>query len=323
MLNNFFAWLSARQLSAQWIRRSSYLGVFTVLTVAACGQLEHKERELLFRIEPDDARWYSGLPDGVREFDLPVVAKDATQHIHAWWWPAARGDAPAILYLHGARWNLTGQLFRIEQLRDLGFSVLAIDYRGFGKSDGGLPSEATVYEDARVAWNRLTLLQPDAAKRYIYGHSLGGAVAVDLAANLSEQSGKVPAAGMMIESSFTSLADLARSFSYPWLPVQLLLSQKFDSVDKIAKVRMPVLLVHGTGDRYVPSRFSQALFDAAPQPKKLLLVEGATHNNSLRMAGAKYRQALRELFALGGLADTAASLGKTSAAAGGRLKSMH
>jgi len=189
-----------------------------------------------------------------------------------------------VLYLHGSRWNLTGQLFRIEQLRAFGFSVLAIDYRGFGKSEGGLPSEDTVYEDARVAWERLAELQPDPARRFIYGHSLGGAVAIDLAAKLSteaEQSGKPAAArGLIVESSFTTLADIARSLTYPWLPVQLILSQKFDSVDKIGRVRMPVLIVHGAGDRFVPSRFSQALYEAAPEPKKLLLVDGASHNNS-------------------------------------------
>ena len=117
---------------------------------------------------------------------LPVSVGATVQRIHAWWWPTAP-DAPAILYLHGSRWNLAGQLFRIEQLHEFGFSVLAIDYRGFGQSDGDLPSEKTVYEDARVAWQRLVELQPDPALRFIYGHSLGGAVAIDLAAGLSDQ----------------------------------------------------------------------------------------------------------------------------------------
>ena len=80
--------------------------------------------------------------------------------------------------------------------------------------------------------------------------------------------------------------------------MQLLLSEKFDSIDKMAKVRMPVLVVHGTADRYVPSRFSQSLYDAALSPKKLLLVKGGTHNNSMRLAGAAYREALHEVFGL-------------------------
>jgi alpha-beta hydrolase superfamily lysophospholipase len=303
--------MSDRSLTSSltgWLRRRGWrlialVGTCSVLAAAGCSQLAQKERELTFNIVPGTAIWYSGLPDGVVESALPVAANGKTEHVHTWWWPADKPNAPALLYLHGARWNLTGQLFRIEQLRDFGFSVLAIDYRGFGKSDGGLPSEKTVYEDAQIAWKRLTQLQPNPAKRFIYGHSLGGAVAIDLAASLgnaSRQPGpstaSSPAHGLIVESSFTTLADIAKSLTYPWLPLQLLLSQKFDSVDKIAQVHMPVLIVHGTDDRYVPSRFSQQLFDAAPEKKKLLLVEGGTHNNSMRIGASAYRQAFRELF---------------------------
>jgi alpha-beta hydrolase superfamily lysophospholipase len=273
------------------------IGLAMVLAVAGCAQLAQKERELTFRVASGTATWYHGLPQGVVESHLPVTIDGATQKVHAWWWAASTPDAPALLYLHGARWNLTGHLFRIEQLRDFGFSVLAIDYRGFGQSEGELPSEQTVYEDARVAWGRLTELQPDPGKRFIYGHSLGGAVAIDLAASLSaapEQT--MPAHGLIVESSFTTLADVARSLTYPWLPLQLLLSQKFDSVDKIARVRMPVLVVHGTEDRYVAPHFSQQLFDAASGKKRLLLVQGGSHNNSMRVGASDYRRAFEELF---------------------------
>jgi alpha-beta hydrolase superfamily lysophospholipase len=263
------------------------------------------------------------------------------QRIHAWWWPAANPNAPAVLYLHGTRWSLTGQVFRLEQLRDFGFSVLAIDYRGFGKSDGDVPSERTVYEDAHAAWDWLAARQPDPARRFIYGHSLGGAVAVDLAAWLSEQAAQssstpagaaptestvqpatqrvpgtaaqtniagagqavtrhvAPAGGLIVESTFTTLADMAREVTYAWVPVGLLLSQKFDSMSKMAKVTMPVLVVHGAADRFVPSRFSQQLYDAATAPKKLLLVDGGSHNNSMRTGADQYRQALGQLFGLG------------------------
>ena len=273
---------------------------FALLVIAGCGQLAEKERELTFRVVPGTASWFDGLPQGVEETDLAIEANGKPQRIHAWWWPAAVQHAPAILYLHGSRWNLTGQTNRIEQLHAFGFSVLAIDYRGFGKSDGDLPSEETVYEDSRAAWDRLAQLQPDASLRFIYGHSLGGAVAVDLAAQLSagaEGAGwKPPARGVIIESSFTTLPDIARALSYPWLPVQLLMTQKFDSVHKIAALHMPVLIVHGARDGFVPARFSEELYEAAPEPKKLLLVNGATHNNSMRVGSAEYLQAMHELF---------------------------
>ena len=310
-----------------------------VLTACGTAALQHEEERLTFRVVKEVPGWYAGLPDGVHEFDIPVDHGADAQRIHAWWWPAKNPNAPAVLYLHGTRWSLTGQVYRLEQLRDFGFSVLAIDYRGFGKSDGDVPSERTVYEDAHAAWDWLVARQPDPARRFIYGHSLGGAVAVDLAASLSEQGApstsapaggestessvqpatrRVPAAaklkianadqaaslrgspagGLIVESSFTSLADMAREVTFGWLPVGLLMSQKFDSMSKMAKVTMPVLVVHGASDRFVPSRFSQQLYDAATAPKELLLVEGGGHNNSMRTGADRYREALGKLFGL-------------------------
>jgi len=202
------SWMS--RLSRRWLPLLCMATLIVGLPVS-CGVLKYKERELLFRIEPGTAGWYRGLPDDVQEFDIKPARFKAGQNLHAWWWPAARRDAPSILYLHGVRWNLTGQAFRIEQLRAMGYSVLAIDYRGFGQSQGDLPSEASVYEDARAAWERFTQMQPDASKRLIYGHSLGGAVAIDLAADLTAQAKKqqveVPVRGLVIESTFTSLGD--------------------------------------------------------------------------------------------------------------------
>jgi uncharacterized protein len=286
------------------------VGVVVLGALTACGTaaLQHEEERLTFRVVKETPGWYAGLPDGVREFDIPVSSSADAQHMHAWWWPADNASAPVVLYLHGARWSLTGQVFRLEQLREFGFSVLAIDYRGFGKSDGELPSEKTVYEDAHAAWNWLVTQQPDPARRFIYGHSLGGAVAVDLAASLSEHdapsanaaaaSSSRDAGGLIIESTFTTLADMAREVTYSWVPVGLFLSQKFDSIGKMSKVRMPVLVVHGAADRFVPSRFSQQLYEAASGPKKLLLVEGGSHNNSMRTGADQYRQALDQLFGL-------------------------
>jgi len=275
-----------------------FIAVALAVLPVGCSMLEQTERELVFRIEPGTASWFSGLPDGVQELELTAPAFADNQNIHAWWWPAEQADAPAVLYLHGSRWNLTGHLFRLEQIRALGFSVLAIDYRGFGKSLGELPSEASVYEDARIAWDHLKSLQPDATKRLIYGHSLGGAVAVDLATDLGQASDdSAGARALIIESTFTNLADIATEVAdTPW-PIRWLVSQKFDSIDKIDKVGMPVLIVHGTADPYVPARFSKELYDAAHQPKRLLLIEGGTHNNSMRIGRQEYRKALDELLA--------------------------
>ena len=278
-------------------RRLSLIVLASLLVLLPIGsaKLEQTERELVFRIEPGTARWFSGLPAGVEDVQLQSPALAADESLHAWWWPAPRKDAPALLYLHGSRWNLTGQLFRIEQLHAMGFSVLAVDYRGFGQSRGPLPSERSVYQDALIAWEHLARLPPEAGKRFIYGHSLGGAVAVNLAHELADDKQSPQAAGLIVESSFTNLGDVATAVSNTSLPVRWLLSQEFDSLSKIGAVGVPVLIAHGRDDRYVPARFSEALFDAAREPKQLLLIDGANHNNSLRMAANSYRQALQTL----------------------------
>lgn len=275
-------------------RTLSLLALIMLAVAYGGSRLTYKERELLYSIQPGTASWFTGVPAGVQQMNIPL---ENAQHLHAWWWPAAQKNAPTALYLHGTRWNLTAQVRRITELRNLGFSVLAIDYRGFGESPGGLPSEASVYEDAQVAWQRLVQLQPNADKRFIYGHSLGGAIAVDLAQRIAK--GQEPkAAGLIIESTFTDLGDAAAAVIHTSLPVHWIMSEKYDSIDKIGSIGMPVLIVHGLDDRYVPSRFSQALFDAAHTPKQLILVPGATHLDSMSLGSADYARALHQLFGL-------------------------
>ncbi|MCC6197950.1 MAG: alpha/beta fold hydrolase [Burkholderiales bacterium] len=276
--------------------------VALALLASGCASLEQKEREWTFRVVKADAGWYSGAPASVQEVYLPVGDAPGAQRIHAWWWPAANPDAPVIYYLHGVRWNLTGHVRRMEQLRGFGFSVFAIDYRGFGKSDGDLPSEQWTYEDAQAGWAWVARKQPDPARRFIYGHSLGGAVAIDLAARLAKDKSAPQARGLVVESTFTSLPDIAAELSWSWLPTGLVMTQRYDSIDKVRGLDLPVLFVHGTGDRYVPARFSQALYDAAPGRKKLLLIENGGHNNSMWIGNGEYQHAFAEFFDLSGTA---------------------
>ncbi len=109
----------------------------------------------------------------------------------------------------------------------MGFAVLAIDYRGFGRSDGELPSEAQAYDDAQAAWQHLRLLEPDPRRRFAYGHSLGGAVAIELATRNDD------VAGLIVESTFTSMADMAEKMGYGNFPIGLVLTQRFDSLAKV------------------------------------------------------------------------------------------
>jgi fermentation-respiration switch protein FrsA (DUF1100 family) len=286
----------SRPLLARFVAAALAVG----LLASGCASLEEEERELTFRVVKGDAGWYSGTPAGVQDVYLRVGDAAAPQRIHAWWWPDANPEAPVVYFLHGVRWNLTGQVRRLQQLHDFGFSVFAIDYRGFGKSDGALPSEPMTYEDAEAGWNWLVARVPEASRRFIYGHSLGGAVAIDLATRLAaHDNGTRQAHGLIVESTFTSLPDIAAELSWSWLPTRLILSQRFDSIDKVKAIDLPVLFVHGTGDRYVPARFSQALYEAAPNPKKLLLIANGGHNNAMWIGDPQYQETLADFFAIG------------------------
>lgn len=286
-----------------------------VLLGAGCAALVTQERELTFRPVREASGWFAGLPADVREFYLPVSDAPGAERLHTWYWPNDDAGAPTLLYLHGVRWNLTGHLRRIENLRSFGFSVVAIDYRGFGKSDGEMPSEEGVYEDAHVAWRWLVAREPDPARRFVYGHSLGTAVATHIATDEGARDGL---AGLILEGGFTSLPEMAKALAPSWLPVDWLVTQRFDTIEKIAKVSAPVLIVHGTGDRLVPHRFSEALYAAARDPKKLVLVEGGSHYNTSWVGAAEYRQALAELFDLRGGKVAAALLPAAAVAAAPR-----
>lgn len=282
-------------------RRLLWLALLAVSLLGGCAALDLKQREWIF--QPSDRTWAGGLAAaaGMEDvwigFDSQVTGAPA--RLHGLWLPQPRADAPLLLYLHGARWDVRGSAPRMRRLHDLGFAVLGIDYRGFGRSQGGEPpSEAMAYEDARAAWRWLGDRAPG-ARRFVFGHSLGGAIAVDLA------SGADDVAGLIVEGSFTSIPDLVGTFRWGWLPVGPLITQRFDAGERIARVRAPVLVVHGSADRLVPPDMGRALYERAPQPKRFELVEGGSHHNTNGVGIEQYRRALRELFGLHELAVAA------------------
>ncbi len=156
------------------------------------------------------------------------------------WWISSQGKRlGTILYLHGNSDNIGGNVDRAYQFAQMGFSVLLVDYRGYGKSQGDFPSEKQVYADARAMWDYLTQqrkIKPE--QIIIYGHSLGGAIALDLAASKQPK-----AAGAIVQNSFTSMSAMAdRRWWYKIVPISLLLTQKFDSLSKVPSLRIPVSL---------------------------------------------------------------------------------
>jgi fermentation-respiration switch protein FrsA (DUF1100 family) len=197
--------------------------------------------------------------------------------LHAWFFPRTPPLA-TLLFCHGNAGNVSHRLENVYYLLETGFQVLLFDYRGYGQSSGQ-PSEQGLYRDAAAAWSHL-LERPGTAgaPRLIFGRSLGGAVAVELAT-------RVEADGLLIESTFTSIHTLARlmfPLPLPDLPV------KYDSLSKIAQIGMPLLAIHGQEDELIPFADGRALFDAALDPKVWYPIPGAGHNDTYLVGGEGY-----------------------------------
>lgn len=265
--------------------------------VTGCGLLDERQRDWIF--QPGDRAWGSsaasaeGMDDVWIPFDS-AVSKEPVR-LHGLWLEhdgaqtAAATQAPILLYLHGARWNVQGSAPRMRTMQQLGFAVLGIDYRGFGKSSTELPSEDRAFEDARAAWDWLAARYPD-RPRYIFGHSLGGAVAIDLASKVRD------ASGVLVEGTFTSIPEVAAGMKWGWLPIGWLITQRMESVRKVAHISAPLLVVHGSDDRLISPDLGRRLFEAAPEPKAFVVVEGGTHHDTIVRGRAQYRHALQRLF---------------------------
>lgn len=264
----------------------------TVVYGGACIFLFLYQPRLIFFPSPNLEKTPVHFNIPYKEVWLPVEATGTeSQLIHAWWMKADKPSDKVLLYLHGNSLNIGANIGHANFFRELGFSVLLIDYRGYGRSEGKFPDELQVYQDATAAWNYLQVKRKiPSNKIFIYGHSLGGAIAIDLAVKQSD------AAGLIVESSFTSIRDMvARQEMFSIFPVDLILTQRFESIEKLPHLKMPVLFVHGSDDSTVPSSMSQSLYAVAPEPKKILTVPGADHNDVAQVAPYDYRKAVRSL----------------------------
>ena len=262
---------------------------------AICLMLFVKQRKFIFFPSTVMERTPEFFNLSYEDVWLPVkVSNGQTKLIHGWWIKSPQPDADVLLYLHGNAINVSANVGHANRLHKLGFSVLLIDYRGFGRSEGDFPNEKRVYEDAAVAWNYLVNEQQILPNKiFIYGHSMGGAIAIDLALKQPE------AAGLIVESSFTSIREMvAYRNLFRIFPVNLILTQRFESLQKVPQLKLPVLFIHGTADTTVPSFMSQKLYHAAPEPKRLFLVQAADHNDTATIAGDDYVQWIKSFVEL-------------------------
>ena len=267
-------------------------GVIAIAYSVACLFLWFRQKYFIFKPPRAIRTTPEAFNLNYQEVWLPVsTASGQTSHIHGWWIPAsAAPEAKVWLYLHGNGSNVGDEVKRAFWFHQLGFSTLLIDYRGYGRSEGKFPTESSVYEDVEAAWNYLTQVRHIPAERiFLYGHSLGGAIAIDLALRHPNL------AGLVVEGSFTAMRSMVAHLYRQFLifPVKLLLHQRFDSLSKVRSLSMPILFIHGTADPIVPAHMSQALFTAATEPKKLLLVPEAGHHNVEELGSVQYLQAIQ------------------------------
>lgn len=275
------------------------LALLAVAGLIGCSALDERQRQFIFN--PGISRWGHGDMD-LKDVWIPFTSRLTSESVkmHGLW----LGDAPAmlgtkqpvVLYLHGARWDVWASRTRISRLHDMGFAVLAIDYRGFGKTTSGLsegstpsntlPSESMAYEDAQAAWNWLAERFPK-QPRYIYGHSLGGAIAIDLASKVNDERGTI------VEGTFSSVRDVFATTNWGWLPIGPLLTQRFESIDKVRRIGSPLLVVHGSDDEIIKPILGERLYAAANSPKRFIMVEGGNHHNTSSVGMEQYSKALK------------------------------
>jgi fermentation-respiration switch protein FrsA (DUF1100 family) len=209
-------------------------------------------------------------PRGLGQEDARFQAADGVK-LHGWYVPHKNPRA-FILFCHGNAGNVTNRAMILRNLRDVvGASVFIFDYRGYGRSEGK-PNEVGILADARAARRWLAARAKIAEKQIILmGESLGGAVAVDLAAEGG-------ARALILESTFSSLPEVA-AYHFPWLPAGWLLHTRLNSAERIKAYHGPLLQSHGDNDHTVPDKFGRRLFAAANEPKEFLTIRGADHND--------------------------------------------
>ncbi len=272
--------------------------VFSLLSASGCAWLDAKQRQAIYRptqgvpadfagLRAGDERYFVNLPQSAAAQPTPA----ALQRIEMWWLPHADKNAPALLYFHGTFRNLYENAHKIDSLRAAGFAVLAVEYRGWGVSTPITPSEKTILMDADLAWAELQRREPRPTQRVIYGHSMGSGVAVDLASRLR---GNADYGALILESAFSSFADVAREAGVFASLLALANNERFASIEKIGKVHAPLLMIHGSADTTIPITLGKKLFDAANVPKQWLVIDGGAHSDLDDVGKVQYQAALQD-----------------------------
>lgn len=259
-----------------------------IISIIVCGKVLLISMEYKMTFHPD--REIESLPDefGLKYEDVYFENKDAVT-LHGWFFPTKDAKVTLILF-HGNAENVGDRLDYIRMLHDLSINIFVFDYQGYGRSKGS-PSESGTYDDALAAYNYLKA-RKDIDPRFIsfFGRSLGGAIAIDLAT-------RVNCHRLIIEGAFSSIKDMAKDI-FPFIPLYLVVSNKYDNVSKVAKINMPKLIIHGTLDETVPFSQGKKLFDVAKEPKEFYEIYGAGHNDTYIVDGKPYFERIKEFLGI-------------------------
>ena len=240
------------------------VGAVIVLLVVYAG-LRWFEYTQVYHPSRHVVSWGTGI--GPLRQDVYFNANDGI-NLNAWFFPAATNSPrkqTAILVCHGNGGNIAYLRSLYSRLAETGANVLLFDYRGYGNSEGR-PGEEGTYRDAQAAYQWLRVAGFAATNIFAYGESLGGGIATELAL-------REPVGGLILESTFTSTADVGAEL-FPWLPVRLLSTIKYDNHAKLPRVKVPVLIMHSRDDRLIPYRLSQENMAAANEPKLFQEIKG-------------------------------------------------
>lgn len=275
-------------ITSQWLKRrlvNLAIGVTLGLAIGAL-MIRIFENRMIFPAPRYPRGFVPPETFGLKAEEVWLTASDGVR-INAWFFPKA-GSSRVLLFFHGNAENIGTGLGRTKVLSTLGLNILAVDYRGYGKSEGS-PDEQGVYRDADAAYRHLMDQRGFPPKGIIiHGASLGGAVAIDLAS-------RVECGGLIAESTFTNARDMARhAFLIPLFAYAP--KSEFRSVEKIATVRAPVLILHGSRDELIPIAMGERLYQAAPAPKSFVAFGSAGHNDVLQNVEA-YLEGLRKFLA--------------------------
>jgi uncharacterized protein len=220
---------------------------------------------------------------GLQARDMFVTSGDDVL-IHSWFFEPPDDDSPVLLFCHGNAGNISHRLDNVRHLLRHGLGVMLFDYRGYGRSTGR-PSEKGVYQDGRAVYEQLVEELGISPERIVpFGRSLGAAVAMEVALHH-------PVRCVILESAFTSTRGMARQMG-PFALLSPVLPVNYDNLNKVRRLEVPKLIIHGRADEIVPFRMGETLFRAAPEPKAFLALDGAGHNDTYVVGGEPYFEAL-------------------------------